>query len=214
MGEGFITRRGSSSSSGVLIEFTNYCSTVGELIHTSTALSEARYSLAGASVGDYALFAGGHISSSRFYTVDAYSTSLTRSIPTCLSAGRYSLAGASVGDYALFAGGNTGSSGSSVVDAYNTSLTRSIPTALSAARDDLAGASVGSYALFAGGLGSGTPDVVDAYLLIIKAYIPVTQGSRYKFTESSEQTASTNTTLVYNQRVTGYVKYKKGKITM
>jgi len=86
---------------------------------------------------------------------------------------------------------------------------------LSAARYDLAGASVGDYALFAGGYaGGGASNVVDAYSLIVKAYIPVTQGSKYKFTEGSEQTASTNTTLVYNQKVTGYVKYKKGKITM
>jgi len=78
-------------------------------------------------------------------------------------------------------------------------------------------ASVGAYALFAGGSTGGTGSggtVVDAYLLIVKAYIPVTQGSKYKFTEGSEQTASINTTLVYNQKVTGYVKYKKGKITM
>ena len=94
-------------------------------------------------------------------------------------------------------------------------LTYSTPTALSAARYDLAGASVGDYALFAGGYaGGGASNVVDAYSLIVKAYIPVTQGSKYKFTEGSEQTASTNTTLVYNQKVTGYVKYKKGKITM
>ena len=85
---------------------------------------------------------------------------------------------------------------------------------MSTARYNLAGASVGDYALFAGGNDSNASNVVDAYSLIIKTYIPVTQGSKYKFTEGSEQTASTNTTLVYNQRVTGYVKYKKGKITM
>ena len=93
-------------------------------------------------------------------------------------------------------------------------LTYSTPTALSAARGSLAGASVGNYALFAGGFTGSYSNVVDAYSLNIKAYIPVTQGSKYKFTEGSEQTASTNTTLVYNQKVTGYVKYKKGKITM
>lgn len=168
MGEGFITRR---NSSGVLIEFENYYNSVeGLTSSTPTALSVARYSLAGASVGNYALFAGGRIGSSAYSNVvDAYNASLTRSTPTPLSLARYSLAGASVGDHALFAGGQVGTSSSNAVDAYS---------------------------------------------LAIKAYIPVTQGSKYKFTESSEQTASTNTTLSYNQRVTGYVKYKKGKITM
>ena len=84
---------------------------------TATALSVARYYLAGASVGDYALFGGGTDDESMFTTVDAYNTSLTRSTPTALSEGRAALAGASVGDYALFGGGYTGSV-SSVVDAY------------------------------------------------------------------------------------------------
>ena len=170
MGEGLITRR-SSSSSGVLIEFENYYNFIEGLTRsTPTALSLARYNLAGASAGDYALFAGGYAGNSNFIDiVDAYNTSLIRSIPTTLSVGRYFLAGASVGSYALFAGGTAS---------------------------------------------SGVSNVVDAYSLNIKAYIPVTQGSKYKFTEGSEQTASTNTTLVYNQKITGYVKYKKGKITM
>ena len=169
MGEGLITRR---NSSGVLIEFENYYNFVeGLTSSTPTALSVARASLAGASVGGYALFAGGYASAS----------------------------------------GNA----SNVVDAYNTFLTHSTPTALSVARENLTGASVGGYALFAGGYASdNASNVIDVYLLIVKAYIPVTQGSKYKFTEGSEQTASTNTTLVYNQKVTGYVKYKKGKIIM
>ena len=84
---------------------------------TATALSVARMYLAGASVGNYALFGGGTDDESMFTTVDAYNTSLTRSTPTALSAGRAALAGASVGNYALFGGGYTGSV-SSVVDAY------------------------------------------------------------------------------------------------
>ena len=172
----------------------------------------ARNGLAGTSVGNYALFAGGSGNSN---VVDAYDTSLTRSTPTALSVARRSLAGASVRAYALFAGGSASGDASNVVDAYDTSLTRSTPTSLSAARENLTGASVGGYALFAGGYASdNASNVIDVYLLIVKAYIPVTQGSKYKFTEGSEQTASTNTTLVYNQKVTGYVKYKKGKITM
>ena len=83
---------------------------------TITALSQARSILAGASVGNYALFAGG-ADSSDLSTVDAYNSSLVRSTPASLSQARSNLAGASVGNYALFAGGSTDSD-PSPVDAY------------------------------------------------------------------------------------------------
>jgi len=124
-----------------------------------TALSSTRFNLAGASVGDYALFGGGYDGGYRS-TVDAYDASLTRTTPTVLSLARASLAAASVGDYALFGGGYTGSH-RATVDAYDTSLTRTIPTALSVARRFLAAASVGDYALFGGG--RNYTNVVDAY---------------------------------------------------
>ena len=132
---------------------------------TPTVLSASREYLAGASVGNYALFAGGSRgSSTHFATVDAYDSSLTRSTPTALGTARGYLAGASVGNYALFAGGQIDNSTySATVDAYDSSLTRSTPTALSAARGHLAGASVGNYALFAGGYGSSYVATVDAY---------------------------------------------------
>ena len=50
---------------------------------TPTTLSVRREYLAGASVGNYALFAGGEYIS-KLSTVDAYDTSLTRSTPTAL----------------------------------------------------------------------------------------------------------------------------------
>ena len=131
----------------------------------TNGLSSARYGLAGASVGNYALFAGGYTTSAS-NVVNAYDTSLTRTTASNLSASRQRLAGASVGNYALFAGGVGTSSKSAVVNAYNTSLTRSTPTSLGTARSYLAGASVGNYAIFAGGL-SGTNDTassaVDCY---------------------------------------------------
>ena len=130
---------------------------------TPTGLSAYRNNLAGASVGNYALFAGGY-SGGRISTVDAYDSYLTRYSPSSLSTARFNLAGASVGNYALFAGGDAGSY-SSVVDAYDSSLARSTPTGLSMSRSNLAGASVGNYALFAGGYsGTGTyRSTVDAY---------------------------------------------------
>ncbi len=171
MAEAIIARRGGAGE--VIVEFENFTpsNTVasGELVRsTPTALSVARTELAGASVGDYALFAGGYGNNAdKTTTVDAYNTDLVRSTPTELSVARYSLAGASVGNYALFAGGSESIFSSSyrdVVDAYNASLVRSTPTALSVARERLAGTSVGNYALFAGGEGGGYyRDTVDAY---------------------------------------------------
>jgi len=118
VGEAIITRRGGSGE--VIVEFENFTpsNTVasGELVHsTPTALSVARNSLAGASVGNYALFAGGY--GGYRDTVDAYNASLVRSTPTALSVARDRLAGASVGNYALFAGGFDGSYWNTV-DAY------------------------------------------------------------------------------------------------
>ena len=59
------------------------CWTGGELAYygTATALSAARHQLAGASVGNYAVFAGGATSASASVsTVNAYDTSLTRKL--------------------------------------------------------------------------------------------------------------------------------------
>ena len=140
-----------------------------------TPLSVSRGSLAAASVGNYALFAGGMDSDKTlFATVDAYNNSLTHSTPTALSVARQRLAGASVGNYALFASGTTGTiydTGNTTVDAYNNSLTRSTPTVLGTNRGQVTAASVGNYALFAGGYlyksGYGQSSeyfsVVDAY---------------------------------------------------
>ena len=71
---------------------------------TPAALSVARYQLSAASVGNYALFAGGYTGSNSD-AVDTYNASLTRTTPTVLSAARAYLAATSVGNYALFGGG-------------------------------------------------------------------------------------------------------------
>ena len=112
------------------------------------------------------MFGGGY-DSSFLTTLNAYDTSLTRSVPTALSSGRSGLAATAVGGYALFGGGyNSGSPKySAVVDAYDASLTRSTPTALSTARQDLSAATVGKYALFAGGYTGSYSAVVDAYVV-------------------------------------------------
>ena len=127
----------------------------------AAALSTARYDMRAATVGKYALFAGG-FSPYYFYgknvssSVDAYNTSLTKSTPTELSCKRCGHAAASVGGYALFAGGASSDNflgyGDIVssVDAYDASLTRSAAHIIGATAA-IGGAAVGNYALFAGG---------------------------------------------------------------
>ena len=113
---GRVTKGGSTYA--ILSRFAQILSYVG----TATDLSEARGGLAATSVGNYALFGGG---GNRVYadgymyfvgtaTVDAYDTSLTRTIPTPLSEARYGLSATSVGICALFGGGGSGYT----VDAY------------------------------------------------------------------------------------------------
>ena len=133
-----------------------------------SGLSLDKSDLAATTVGNYALFGGGGYYDdgewSRWFatnTVDAYDTSLTKTIPTLLSQISLRLAATSVGNYALFAGGrNKGISGSRLdfVNAYDTSLTRTIPTPLSEA-GYLTATSVGNYALF----GDGNSFTVNAY---------------------------------------------------
>ena len=125
---------------------------------------------AGASNGNYAVFAGGYSTYNPSYplgNVFAINSSLTVTTPTSLSVARKVPSGASVGNYVLFAGGNTGASNSvpnGQVDAYNLSLTRTTPTALSVERYSIAAFSVGNYAVFAGGAGSAAAvTAVDAY---------------------------------------------------
>lgn len=149
-----------------------------EYYGTITPLSVERYQIGSASVGGYALFAGGHNNNGRSETVDAYDGVLTRSTPTALSQAKYAVAGTSVGPasmetYAIFAGGRRDYTYSSVVNAYDTSLTRSTPTALQDAKYSLAATKVSDYALFGGGMGTSYSGYVDAYnTALTKSYPP------------------------------------------
>ena len=135
-------------------------------------LSVARHSMAATTVGNYALFGGGEYKNSSNVSVtteevDAYDSSLTRTIPTVLSLNRSRLAATTVGNYALFGGGiYTSSSGDSysTVDAYDLSLVRTtLDSYLSVSRSRLAATTVGNYALFGGGSYSISTATVDAY---------------------------------------------------
>lgn len=177
-----------NTSTTLTVEAVEVYKGEGDIVRPATdiePLTPERYELAGASVGNYALFAGGASRDHRkiYDTVDAYNTSLTHSTPTALSVARNNLAGASVGSYALFAGGGDANDPYDTVDAYNTSLTRSTPTALSKGQYYLAGASVGSYALFAGGFASNT---VNAYNRSLTRSTPTALSSgRYQLAGAS-----------------------------
>ncbi len=120
-------------------------------------LSQAVNVLSATRIGDFALFAGGLVNvDGTIYTysdvVDAYSSSLTKTIADPLIRARGNFASTSNGQYAVFAGGaDARLSCSDVVDAYDDTLTKSIPEALSTELSDLAATSVGEYMLFAGG---------------------------------------------------------------
>lgn len=155
-------------NAGKIIFEDYYNEDIFEWKHETPERLNSNWGVAAASVGNFALFAGGSRSTATDSdAVTAYNTSLIKSTPTELSLARTLLAGASVGSYALFAGGQSSYSTRDAVDAYDASLTRTTPTALSKNRANLAGASVEGYALFAGGGGSGSVEgdssTVDAY---------------------------------------------------
>ena len=133
---------------------------------TAGKLSEARGGCATASVGDYALFAGGDITGNQggTTTVDAYNSSLVQTT-TSLYGKRYTTQGASVGDYAIFASGATHTStyySDSAVSIFDSELVRTT-SSLSEARSNHTSASVGDYAIFAGGKDSDYLSSVEAY---------------------------------------------------
>lgn len=129
-----------------------------------TSLSTPRVSMAAATIGNHALFAGGNKVFTFYDNVDGYTESLTRKVVTALSQKRCNLAATVANGSALFAGGtDTTETYSNVVNAYNESLTMTTITALSTAREGAAATAVGNYALFAGGNNESPLDTVDAY---------------------------------------------------
>ena len=139
------------------------CWSGGELAYYGaiTGLDTGRGAMGTATIGKYALFAGGRTAA---YTekVDSYDDSLVKTTPTQLDTARAWMGSASVGNYALFAGG-TSTSVRNKVDAYDSALTHTIPSALDYSVGYLAGTSCGNYAFFAGGENSNDEYVNHAY---------------------------------------------------
>ena len=149
---------------------TDYISTV-DAYDTSltrtipTSLSVAKTGGSATTVGNYALFGGGATgkTTSRPYkniytnVVNAYNTSLTRTIPTSLSEARGGMGSTTVEEYGLFCGGiNNSATRVATIDVYDTSLTRTIPTSLSVARNGSSAVTLENYALVYGGAVSST----------------------------------------------------------
>lgn len=113
-------------------------------------LPNAVHALAGASFGQYAIFAGGNNGSTRFASAVAFSADWTRTILSDLNAAGDVVGGARNSNYAVFAGG-WDSTYTSAVTAYDSTLTKATPSSLSVARNWMASGTVGDYALFVGG---------------------------------------------------------------
>lgn len=127
---------------------------------TKTTISGYAYSdHAGASIGNYALFAGGY-NSNRYApvsTVIGYDENLTRDGNiNVLKEAVYYLGGASNANYAIFAGGNTGSGtmDTAYATAYNAELTKSTPTHMGNGGYYVTGVSTDSHAFFSGFYGN------------------------------------------------------------
>ena len=140
---------------------------------SATSLGTYIYRAQGASVGNYALIAGGAggsgttVMRSSVYT---YSASLSRSSATSLSASKICHTGCNFYNNAVFAGGYTltdFSDPTNTIDSYNVNLTKTVRPSLSSARGYLASGSVGRYLLVAGGssngAASGVSNIVDCY---------------------------------------------------
>lgn len=129
-------------------------------------ISKGREYLASASVGNYALFAGGSNYDTKYNRyeykiVDAYDSQFTHTLPDALCTVKHSLTGGNIGNYALIVGGTTGNNNkirTSTVDVYDISLIRTEGTSLYAGMRDGMYASNKKYALFGGGSASNTSD--------------------------------------------------------
>lgn len=144
----------------------------GSLTKTSLSyLVIGRWSLGGASVGNYALFAGGYAGAvsdmKRAVTlVNAYDSNLTSSVSVCSA--RMNSVAISSQKYALFAGGNNGYEANYIrqlsVDAYDEALTRCPIDDLSAYAYSLTspGACTNEYKVLAR---SGTIEIYDENLV-------------------------------------------------
>ncbi len=130
---------------------------------STASLSQARFLLAGTSVGDKAFFAGGWEAPYGWTSdvVDIYDAGTDTWITSRLPQSEYGLVATSVGSKALFAGGNILGD---IVDIYAVDTEQWDTATLSVPRSGLAATTVGNKAIFAGGsVAGGLSAVVDIY---------------------------------------------------
>lgn len=130
-------------------------------------LPNAVHALAGASFGQYAIFAGGQGNNTKPVSAAAFSANWTRTILSDLSSPGSVISAACNSNYAIFAGGHLDSGISSSVTAYDSTLAKATspsPPSLSSGRAWMASGTAGDYALFVGGETSGgVTNVAEAY---------------------------------------------------
>ena len=134
------------------------------ILTSASSLSDLRQGSSGATVGDYAFFAGGSDASSgsgqyKYSTrTDGYNSNLVRTSGGTLSQARTFEGIDSTSDYVICAGGfyNAGNNGSwgacNNVDAFNTNLTKTSMSNLSYKTEDYAIGHVNNSVILGGGL--------------------------------------------------------------
>jgi len=140
---GYAIFGGGTSTSGAVTPSRIYDAYTSSLVKTSVSTDNLfRYSHTAASVGGYALFAGGYRDTSEYSQVTAYSPSLVMTSAGSLqSARRTREGGATAAAHAIFAGQG------SKVDAYSASLVRTSLAALGGTCFEACAAKAGGYAL-------------------------------------------------------------------
>jgi hypothetical protein len=124
----------------------------GNIIHTTTTLSEARYGLVATSSNELVFFAGGYNSTEQASDrVDIYNVTSGSWTTATLSIPRDYLAATSSQNLVLFGGGYNGTTFYDRVDIYNTSNGSWSTANLSQPRCCLAATSIGNLVLFGGG---------------------------------------------------------------
>lgn len=152
---------------------------------TCTPTTKSIKRRAAATVGNYAIIAGGEYgnASTTYDTViDVYDSSLTKvSSGIALSVGRSALTATTINGNALFAGGAKYQDRFNTVDSYNASLTHTTSVApLSEARMKAEAITMKDLALFIGGETSSKTATVDAYDgSLTKTRVPQLSAGRY-----------------------------------
>lgn len=126
------------------------------LMSISTAGETVAAGYAAATVGDYAIFAGGvstvNSAEGPVSKCTAINNYLTKTaMADGLGYAKQDLGATTIGSYAIFAGGWMGGNPTNQVEAFNASLTKTIVANLVEARAGLAGTTTRDYAVFADG---------------------------------------------------------------